>query len=214
MRPFDKKFVFGSDEDLLAVLIDWYGMECMLKNDFSGLISKWSELWFAKGLMQKSVDIYLHKYQQLLEKYINYEPKSVCDAFALIILYDQIPRNIYRNNEGAYKYDSKTMNIIENYIMNGTFVLLDIVPFNYLLTVAIAVCHSEKKEKMAYFDEIYRVLKYYHYKTTVGITLINAILAIHYNHNMRIDLFGRIPERNKIINRLTTHTEEIFMKNV
>jgi uncharacterized protein (DUF924 family) len=45
-------------------------------------------------------------------------------------------------------------------------------------------------------------------------SLYVALIGIFKNHNERIQLFGRIPERNKYLGRTSTDEEKIFLLNI
>ena len=50
-------------------------------------------------------DLDFKRFEYLLKDIENYKPDFLWQQLALIILLDQIPRNIYRGTPDAYKYD-------------------------------------------------------------------------------------------------------------
>lgn len=171
----------------------------------------WTRIWFAKGERQKVIDSNLKKLEPWLEEFINYEPIYLYEYIALIILYDQIPRNIFRGTSNAYSYDHIS-NKYAHYLLNA---FSNIKIFNNLYvckryTILICLCHQEGDINI--FDIIIdRVNKF---PSHTNITLKTVMTCIVYNHRERIELFGRFPERNKPLGRISTSSELAYLKGL
>lgn len=204
-------------EKLLGLVTFWYGLNSLkqlfknngnIKIDNHLLREKWEKLWFAKNSQQKLIDKQLEMYEGLLERCIEYKPQNVIEKLGMIILFDQIPRNIYRKTERAYKYDD----ISRKYA-------LDLLESNneqnkenpvQLITIILSLIHSENLQHQILAKENINFL----YTTTIDVYILDSLRGISNNHFERINLFSRIPERNKYIGRKSTEEELIYMKNL
>ena len=162
-------------------------------------------MWFAKNEDQKQMDIYLQKFSIFFDMEI--VPKDFFEEFSLIILYDQISRNIFRNNEKAYAYDEKARKLAGKYKEK----LKDLSLHN-ILTILICFLHSESKEDQKFVGDSVLWLKQEYFNKYNEI--IDHLALIHKNHSERIMLFGRIPERNKYLGRESTEEELVYIRSV
>ena len=67
-----------------------------------------------------------------------FSPTNFFEDFSLIILYDQISKNIFRNDEKTYEYDEKAKKIAGKYRKN-----LKELPLHNILRLFICFLHSE-----------------------------------------------------------------------
>ena len=96
----------NSSHILYQLLIDWYGTTNLNRSlSSTQLTDQWTTLWFAKHAQQKLVDQKLMKYHSAIEDFIYFQPTTLKEQMAMIILYDQVTRNIFRGTDNAYKYD-------------------------------------------------------------------------------------------------------------
>lgn len=121
-------------------------------------------------------------------------------ALALVILLDQIPRNLYRDSGHAYATDGKARAIAAAAVAAGhdKAVAPELRPFFYL--------PYEHSESLA--DQ------------ETGIALFETLLAATGDadslkwaiaHRDIIARFGRFPHRNKALGRTTTPAEQAFL---
>ena len=168
----------------------------------------WQEVWFAKNEKQKIIDKELLIFEFLIEKYKDYKPQELYEIMAMIILYDQITRNIFRKSKKAYEFD----NISRNLSLN-LFEKIDKFPFQFRLTILICLCHSEDLEHQTKIREYLNSLLdsniYQKYQV-----IINTLIKISDNHYIRVSKFGRIPERNHFVGRINTDEEQNFLDNL
>jgi uncharacterized protein (DUF924 family) len=170
------------------------------------IVNMWTNIWFAKNEKQKIVDIELKQFEHLLLKYKNYESSNIYDYIILIVLYDQIPRNIYRGTNKAYEYDDITKSYLNKVISE-----FDEFELVFKLTIIIAFVHIENID-----IQNMNVVLLYKIKNDPKISEIlwYAMKIIINNHKERIELFGRFPERNKFLNRENTLDEQIYLDSL
>jgi len=198
-------------DELYNLYYYWYFSECNTKHDCKSLTSidiynQWINVWFAKGNQQIKIDKYLLQYESLIDKYITYQPTNLIETVALIILYDQIPRNIFRGNPKAYLYDN-----ISNKLTHSLLNEFNTLPFNIKLTLIICLVHSENITDHYLIQEKLPFIKK---DVKCDSSIYQALYTITINHKDRIELFGRIPERNIILNRQSTENEIIYLDSI
>ncbi len=200
------------NEDFLHLIMYWFDIK--VKNITTNFEKEmkpahvsqcWINTWFAKNTNQIRVDNELKIFEEMYNKYKNYDPTYLYEYVALIILYDQIPRNIYRNTEKAYQTDSiafKYAKFLSQFI--------DYLPLHVNIFVILSYCHQESVESHQECKLLIKkiVTKYSDFE------IIKSLESIFYNHYDRIMLFGRIPERNNILNRKSSEQENIYMNNL
>jgi len=121
-------------------------------------------------------------------------------ALALLILLDQIPRNIYRGSGHAFATDSKARAVARAAIHSGHDRAMEplLRQFFYL--------PLEHSEEMADQDEAVRLFTAHRDQTGDGDGLKWAEL-----HRDIIVRFGRFPHRNSALGRTTTPQEQAFL---
>jgi uncharacterized protein (DUF924 family) len=205
---------------LLELFNFWYGLKFYPTNQTKKenlLISNlpiqhireiWENIWFAKNEKQIIIDSELEKFKGLIEDFQNYETSEFYEKMAIIILYDQITRNIFRRTSKAYDYDHISRGIALHLLEK-----IESLPFQFQLTVLICLCHSENMEHQSKVREYVKNLNdkviYSEYKE-----IVNTLLKISDNHYIRVFNFGRIPERNPFVGRVDTSEETIFLNNL
>ncbi len=200
--------------DFIELLSYWFGISpvVVIKNfdkpiSSSSIYNNWTSIWFAKNAEQTQIDKDLRRFEPMYNKYKNYDPTYLYEYIGLIILYDQIPRNIYRNSPKAYETDSIAFthaSFLSSYI--------DYLPFHINIFIILAFSHQEclQSHKMCalFIEKIKEKFEKNYFEIT------NTLITLFQNHYDRIQLFGRIPERNKILNRQSTHQELVFMSSL
>lgn len=199
----------SNEDDLLSLLYAWYG-KCYWKNgEHNDYIKQWKNMWFAKNAEQKEIDLFLKTtYGESVKKYEKYVPVCLHEKIALIILFDQVTRNIYRETKYAYAYDDISLSLTKNIISNNEHLRM---PFHMLITLFLCLIHSENVEDHVIAKKMLNKMKIDYSKYY---ELISAMDTIYENHNSRIEMFGRIPERNKFLNRKSTTAEIVFMNEI
>ncbi len=155
------------------------------------------QMWYSKSPV---VDRFItQEYKNVLESsQLSVDTGNVYDTLAKVILYDQFPRNIYRNDTRSYKYDSLAL-INSNKILN-TEALMTQATNNFgkyeWSFVYTPFMHSEKlsdqKRSLEFFGTGHSFAKH---------------------HYSIIERFKRFPHRNKILGRKSTDDEIEFLKD-
>ncbi len=149
------------------------------------------------------------KYHPAIQDFIDFKPTTLKEKIAMIILYDQITRNIFRGTENAYKHDGIARQIA---LMIVETVSLPTLPIQFLLAILVCLIHSEQIEHL---DLVKRLIQQYVVTNpSIDSNLLGSLNGIAKNHYDGIQLFGRIPERNRFIGRQSTPAEISFMKAV
>ena len=121
---------------------------------------------------------------------------SVDGALALVIVLDQFPRNMFRNDPRTYATDPLAREVAERALASGadSRVEADLRGFLYM-----PFMHSEhladQERCVGLFDRIGQEE--------------NAKYAVH--HAEIIRMFGRFPHRNRILGRTSTADEQAFL---
>jgi len=200
----------NTSHTLYQLLVDWYGTTNLNRSLSSTQVTdQWTTVWFAKREQQKLIDQKLMKYHSAIEYFIGFQPTTLLEKMAMIILYDQITRNIFRGTENAYKYDHIARQIALTLVET---VSLSELPIQFLLTILICLIHSEQIEHLDLVESL--IQQYVVKNPSIDSNLLMSLSGIAKNHYDRIQLFGRIPERNRFIGRQSNPSEISFMEAV
>ncbi len=123
-------------------------------------------------------------------------------ALALVILFDQFSRNMFRDDKKAFVQDQKTRLIVNDAVYSG---YLEAMNVNQRLFMLLPLIHSEEisDHEMAY----YLLNKYL--REHEG---YNEIKKFWQDHTKAIRQFHRYPHRNEILGRESTEEELEFLK--
>ena len=127
---------------------------------------------------------------------------SALGCLALVILFDQFSRNIFRDDKKAFEQDHKTRLIVNDAVYAGFLEQMDESQRFFMI---LPLIHSEEitDHDMAY----YLVDKYL--KDHSGLADIKKFWK---DHTIAIKRFHRYPHRNKILGRQSTQEEIDFLK--
>lgn len=178
------------------ILDFWFGMT---DNPEYG---KPRKFWFAKseGFDEEVKSRFLATYEQAARGELDHWQASPQGSLALIILLDQFPRNMFRNQAQAFATDSKALAIAEQAIKQGFD--RQLLPIQRWF-VYIPFEHSENLENQRYCLELFSNLQ-----DDPDSASAISYAQLHYNV---IERFGRFPHRNVILGRESTPEEEIFL---
>ena len=123
-------------------------------------------------------------------------------ALALVILFDQFSRNMFRDSEKAFSQDHKARLIVNDSVYAG---YLEAMNESQRLFMVLPLIHSEEitDHDMAYYllgkylaehEDFYNIKKFWK------------------DHTKAIRQFHRYPHRNKILGRDSTEEEVAFLK--
>jgi len=183
----------------------------------------WRMRWFAKGELTKIVD---HDLRQqfawmLADESVRaalgnrvidrngHHSSCLWHKIALILLFDQVTRNVYRGTPQAYSGDTIALPLALELAEKETFKRL---PFHFQATVCICLCHAEDAHIQSVLkDSIAKLEQQDCEKSANNRFLVTALQEIQKKHEERIALFGRFPERNAILGRTSTPQEAAYI---
>jgi len=124
-----------------------------------------------------------------------------CDpALALVLLLDQLPRNLYRGRAACYGCDAKARGVARQAIARGFDRMVPPVRRSFFY---LPFEHSEDLADQELALALYAAMPPGpHYDSGV---------AFARRHHAVIARFGRFPHRNKILGRVSTPAEEAFL---
>ena len=135
--------------------------------------------------------------------------KTSKGCLALIILFDQFPRNIFRNTFRAYAFDSKALELTHKLISDMSS--LDFTP-NMIMFALMPLMHTESISDKQYLISILE--KYQEkskYKDDITFT---SMIDYTKKHLSILKKYGRYPHRNYAFNRISTKEEIIYLQNL
>jgi uncharacterized protein (DUF924 family) len=138
------------------------------------------------------------KFSQILQEHQNIRPEDFLESpqtsLAAVILFDQFPRNIFRNQAKSFEFDSKALAITNSAIERGYH---DQLPVNQRSFLLMPLMHSESIELQNKGVELFAFDSQFQ---NFGIM-----------HRDIIQKFGRFPHRNEILGRVSTPEELEFL---
>ena len=158
----------NNDEPLYGLACIWFNQTKRI-NLFKEFSTKklnflWKNIWFAKGKTQIKIDKELIKYEILIEYYyymlikkgciIEYD--SIYSKIMIIILFDQITRNIYRGTNKAYKYDKIGLKLCKEILIDNN---INDISTHFQIFILMPLIHSENindiKLAKKYINKLY-----------------------------------------------------------
>lgn len=187
------------------VLDFWFGK---LDNQLSS--QEKSKLWYASSeLLDQQIKLHFeHLYEQALQGNLESWMRTPKGAMALIILLDQMPRNMFRGNVGAFISDHSALRYCLEGIEKGfdkQLVLVERCFFYHPLE------HAENLELQQQCVEHFQRMQQVYNNDTHQVFIRNS-LDFAQQHLMIIERFGRFPHRNAILGRESTSQEIEYLK--
>jgi uncharacterized protein (DUF924 family) len=127
--------------------------------------------------------------------------ESARTCLALIVLLDQLPRNMFRGTPRTYESDSKALGVARHAVASGFDRALRPVERTF---VYLPFEHSEDLDDQRRGVELMRGLAF-HPKGAEWLGFAERHLRI-------VERFGRFPHRNEILGRASTPAEREFLK--
>ena len=163
-----------------------------------------SEIRFKKDekFDQKIRDNFLKDYEIACQNEYDDWQDNPMSCLALVILFDQFSRNMFRNDKKAFDQDHKTRLIVNDAVYSGYLEAMNVHQRFFML---LPLIHSEEisDHEMAYYllnkylrehEDYYKIKKFWQ------------------DHTKVIRLFHRYPHRNEILERESTEEEIEFLK--
>ena len=131
---------------------------------------------------------------------------------ALVILFDQFSRNIFRNTARAFEADPLALELTLNSVDDKMDQQLPLVQRIFLY---LPLMHSEKQEvqklSLACFQALVQLSVE---KSPQNTAYYESTLGFARRHHDIIKQFGRFPHRNEILNRPSTPEELEFLTRI
>ena len=163
-----------------------------------------SEIHFKKDekFDQKIKDNFLKDYQLACQNEYDDWQDNPMSCLALVILFDQFSRNIFRDDKKAFEQDHKTRLIVNDAVYAG---FLDKMDESQRFFMILPLIHSEE---ITDHDMAYYLLDKY-LKDHSGLVEIKKFWK---DHTLAIKRFHRYPHRNEVLGRESTSEEIEFLK--
>ncbi|MBD2098941.1 DUF924 domain-containing protein [Trichocoleus sp. FACHB-591] len=179
------------------ILNFWFG------SPESSSYGKSRKIWFAKdpNFDRDISDRFLSNYEAAVAGHYNGWTASPDGCLALILLFDQFPRHIFRGDRRAYATDAQALITAQQAIAQDFDQAL--LPVQRMF-IYLPFEHSENLEHQRLSVELFRQLSD---DPDAGDMFPYAV-----RHKEIIEGFGRFPHRNQILGRTTTPEEAEFLK--
>ncbi len=186
--------LMSSVEDILAF---WFGQPG------EPTYGKQRSLWFNKKSKfdQELRNHFFGYYQQAAARGLEHWHSSPRSCLALILLFDQFPRHMFRGSAKSFATDPQALWAAQHAVAKGfDQELLNVQRWFIYLPFE----HSENLDHQRQSVELFATLS----------DDPDSASAIDYSirHRSVIERFGRFPHRNKILGRATTPEEAEFLK--
>jgi len=126
---------------------------------------------------------------------------------SLIILLDQFPRNIYRGTRLAFAGDEQALGLSLSGIQSGADAALEVVERMFFY---MPMQHAESLEVQHESVAAYRRLRD-EAPEDLRQQLTDALESAE-RHRAIVESFGRFPQRNRALGRVTTRDEQTYLK--
>ena len=180
-----------------AVLAFWFGSET--DSDYGARQDRWfrADAMFDRTVCDHCAALHEHAASGRLDGWAA-TPRG---SLALVILLDQVPRNIFRGTPRAYATDPQARARADAAIAAGFDRALPPVPRWFLY---LPFEHSETLDDQRRSVALFESLPEHPERAA-------ALRSVH-RHCEIIERFGRFPHRNAILGRRTTDEEAAFLK--
>lgn len=234
----------SSSEDAAVCIIfelfsEWYGIPPVWQrlSEVKGehFEALWTKQWFAKGALTAPLDAHLR--QQYASAFSIVEPyitSGIPEApvglsplnkktwlMGLLILCDQVSRNVFRNSARAYRTDALARRLAAPFLAEfdtlpapiRVSLILVLVhsedPSDWGMTAVQAECEEAKTEEDLVSSHLARAKPQLenccHF-------VFESLSRIATNHRDRMKHFGRVPERNSLLGRESSQQELVYME--
>lgn len=169
-----------------------------------------TSLWFGDNdaEKQKLIQLFEKEFQDATMGRLDDWSTTPRGRLALIILFDQFPRHMYRHSPQAFAYDEHARQLCIEGLrqkMDKSLTLVERV-FFYMPLV-----HTEDTVLQEQSIRLYQDLASLSMNETVQV--YQLFLAYAYAHFRVIKQFGRFPQRNRLLGRESTPAELEFLKS-
>ncbi|KAL1612588.1 hypothetical protein SLS60_000817 [Paraconiothyrium brasiliense] len=146
-------------------------------------------------------------------------------ALSMVILLDQMPRNIFRTNEGLRKvythYDKMAFDFVKSLLSSSSPISRPDLhqqwqcSFAHKMWFYLPLEHSENIEAHKQLDDLVaqfleHIEKFEGYQETKS--LVEGFMKAEKMHRQPLEKFGRYPHRNSALGRTSTEQEQEFLE--
>ena len=181
------------------ILTFWFGTP----RDDEEYYTAWHNLWFTPD-PQFDLTVrerFLGDYQLAAERKLMEWQEQPRSGLALILLCDQFPRNMFRNDPRAFATDPLARTVATHLIQVGFDRRLLPVERSFIY---MPFMHSEVSQDQQHSVMLFRQL-------AEERAFLNSI-SYALQHQEIVERFGRFPHRNQILGRQTTPEEAEFLQ--
>jgi uncharacterized protein (DUF924 family) len=163
---------------------------------------KYRKSWFSKdpSFDQEIHTRFLSVYEQAAAGKLDFWQETAAGALALVLVLDQFPRNLFRNQPQSFATDEKALAVTQGAIAREFDQVLSPVQRWFLY---LPLMHSEDLADQNQCVELFDSLK-------DDPDVESGTYAVR--HRDVIEQFGRFPHRNRILGRTNTPEEAEFLK--
>ncbi len=185
--------------DANEILSFWFGQ----LQDNAQYYDERSRLWFAGDPTtdQAIKDRFFTDYLQAAENKLAHWQETPRTALALILLYDQFPRNMFRGDPRAFATDHLAQAVTFHVLNTASDTQLQPIERTF---VYMPLMHSEdldhQRRSVELFQHLARVQPY-----------LQGVVLYAVKHLEIIERFGRFPHRNAVLGRPSTPEEIDFL---
>ena len=129
---------------------------------------------------------------------------------ALVILFDQFPRNMYRNSPQMFAYDAIALNLALRTIHKKIDQQLQLVE-RLFLYMPLQHCEDLEIQKLS-LKQFEKLVLASEAQSPSNTSYYQYTLSYAKRHHDIIERFGRFPHRNALLNRPSTEAEMDFLK--
>ncbi|MFB6344254.1 MAG: DUF924 family protein [bacterium] len=122
---------------------------------------------------------------------------------ALIILFDQVPRHLFRDQPEQYTTDERAQQLASHFFQEG---FPDAFTPEETFFAALPYLHAEDLEKQKTVNPLM-------HQCASSIEKLSFMADVADNYLKTIKRFGRFPHRNEILGRESTDEEEAWLKD-
>jgi uncharacterized protein (DUF924 family) len=189
-------------EDIEAVLDYWFGAL-----DDTGMPQQSrNRLWFRKDAAtdRQIGERFGAQVERALAGELDHWADRDRGLVALVLLLDQLPRNLFRDSAKAFSGDPKALRLAQDCIACGHHQRL---PAIHQVFLFMPLEHSEdledQEECVALFQEL---------ETITGLAALSDFRRYAEAHREVIERFGRFPHRNTVLGRESSEEELDYLR--
>lgn len=170
---------------------------------------KLSNKWYmpSAAFDQEITERFSHVYEQAIDEEFEDWKESVLGCLALVIIFDQFSRNLFRKTERAFESDYFALELTYKCINNFWH---EDLPVPYQLFLFNPFQHSEELDYQEFGVQM--VEKLYYSCAPSWQSYVEVSLDYFRAHRDTVARFGRFPHRNKVLRRTSTPEELEFLK--